>query len=159
MVRSPGSPGRLSRRERIVLFIHRQLDRRLSPFGVWLMRRTKGSLAGRFKVHALVLTTTGRKSGRARDVVLQAFPDGDSMVVVATDDGGPRHPAWYLNLVAGGPAQIEVGGRKLEVSAAELEGDEAARWWKRILERSPSYERYALLAKRTFPIVRLTPST
>ena len=46
--------------ERLALLIHRQLDRRLSPFGVWLMRRTRGSITARYKVHALVLTTTGR---------------------------------------------------------------------------------------------------
>lgn len=80
------------------------------------------------------------------------------MVVVATDDGGPRHPAWYLNLAAGGPARMEIGGRRLDVAASELEGDEADRWWRRILELSPSYQRYALLAKRSFPIVRLTPT-
>jgi deazaflavin-dependent oxidoreductase (nitroreductase family) len=148
----------LSRRERLVLFIHRELDHRLSPFGVWLMRRTKGSITARFKVDALVLTTTGRRSGKARDVVLQSFPDGDAWIVVATNDGGPTHPAWYLNLVAGGPARVEAGGRKFDVSVTELAGDEADRWWHTILARSPDYERYTLLAKRRFPIIRLTPA-
>jgi deazaflavin-dependent oxidoreductase (nitroreductase family) len=151
-------PHPLSRRERIVLLVHRQLDRRLSRIGVWLMRRTRGSLAGRFGVHALVLTTHGRRTGRARPVVLQYFPDGDAFVVAATNDGGASDPAWYLNLMAGGRAEVEVAGRRVAVVAVRLEQDEAAIWWRRILELSPEYERYTRLAGRSFPVVRLVPT-
>jgi deazaflavin-dependent oxidoreductase (nitroreductase family) len=149
----------LTFKERIGLFLHRELDRRLSPLGVLVMRRTRGSLAARFKVHALVLRTVGRRTGRARDVVLQYFPDGEGFVLVATNDGGASHPAWYLNLTAAGTAQVEVDGRRVPVSATELTGDEAAAWWDRILDRAPDYERYARAARRTFPIVRLAPGT
>ena len=149
---------RMGWRERVALLIHRQLDRRLSPFGVWLMRRTKGSITARYKVHALVLATTGRKSGRRRAVVLQYVPDGDAMIVVATNDGGATHPGWYRNLVTSGNAEVEVGGRRLNVSATELADDDAERWWRRILEVAPDYERYARAARRTFPILRLAPS-
>lgn len=122
------------------------------------MRRTRGSLAARYKVKALILTTVGRRSGRRRSVVLQYFADGDAMVVVATNDGGASHPAWYLNLIAHRAAQVEVEGRIMEVSATRLPASEAARWWDRILELAPDYERYALAARRAFPILRLTPS-
>jgi deazaflavin-dependent oxidoreductase (nitroreductase family) len=121
------------------------------------MRRTRGSLAGRFRVHALVLTTMGRKSGRSRDVVLQYFPDGDGFVVVATNDGGRTHPAWYLNLAANGRGRVEIAGRRIPVAATELTGDAATEWWARILERSPEYERYGRAAGRSFPIIRLAP--
>lgn len=154
-VRSRG----LSRVERLQLLIHRQLDRWLTPFGVWVMRRTRGSVADRFKVHAFVLTTVGRKSGRTRNVVLQYFPDGDAFVVVATNDGGRTHPAWYLNLAAAGRARVEVEGARIEVTATELEGDAAARWWTRILELAPEYERYTRAAGRSFPIIRLMPAS
>jgi len=148
---------RLSLWERVVLLIHRQLDRRLSRFGVWVMRRTRGALAGRFKVHALVLTVVGRKSGRSRSVVLQYFPDRDGFVVVATNDGGRTHPAWYLNLAASGEGNVEIAGRRIAVRATEMPADEAATWWARILDVSPEYERYTRAAGRSFPIVRLTP--
>ena len=149
---------RLSLRERLVLFVHRQLDRRLSPLGVWIMRRTRGSFTARYKVAALVLTTKGRKSGRQRSVVLQHFPDRDGMVVVATNDGGATHPSWYLNLVADRRAQVEIDGRRIDVAATELTGEEATGWWRRILERAPDYERYARAAGRPFPILRLAPA-
>lgn len=154
---SPVSNHTLTVRERVGLWLHRQADRRLSRFGVWLMRRTRGSLAARYRVHALVLTTTGRRSGKARSVVLQYFPDGEDCIVVATNDGGASHPAWYHNLAAGGPAQVEIEGRRHAVVATELEGDDAAAWWRRILELSPEYERYARATTRHFPVIRLAP--
>lgn len=120
------------------------------------MRRTKGSISAKFNVSALVLTTIGRKSGQLRSVVLQYFPDGEALVVVATNDGGATHPAWYLNLVSTGTAKIEVGGRKLDVVATQLSGADAARWWRRIVERAPDYKRNTRAAGRTFPILRLT---
>jgi len=142
--------------ERAETFIHRQLDRRLSRLGVWIMRTTKGSLADRYRVNALVLTTTGRRSGRPRAVVLQYFPDGDAIVVVATNDGGRGRPAWLLNLEANNTATVEIRGRHCRVTAHEIEGVEAERWWKRILEVAPDYARYSRGAARSFPVVRLT---
>jgi deazaflavin-dependent oxidoreductase (nitroreductase family) len=147
----------LSRRERLGLLIHRELDRRLSPLGVWVMRRTKGALAGPFKVEALVLTTIGRRTGRSRSVVLQFFPDGDSMIVAATNDGGVTHPAWYFNLLNAPTATVEVRGRVIDVRAEELAAEEAADWWSRIVGRAPDYARYERAAGRSFPIVRLAP--
>lgn len=155
---APAQPGRLTRRERIGLLIHRQLDRRMSRFGVWLMRRTRGSLADRYRVQALVLSTVGRKTGRSREVVLQYFADGDAFVVVATNDGGATDPAWYLNLMAAGRAEVEVRGQRTAVTPVRLEGEAASEWWGRILELAPDYERYARATARTFPLVRLVPT-
>jgi deazaflavin-dependent oxidoreductase (nitroreductase family) len=143
--------------ERIGLSIHRGLDRWLSPLGVLVYRRTKGGVAKPWKVDALLLTTHGRRSGKARTVVLQYFRDDEAMVVAAANDGGERHPGWYHNLVADPEATVEVMGRTLPVRAEELAPDEAAAWWPRILARSPEYERYARATSRTFPIIRLRP--
>ena len=130
----------------------------MSRFGVWLMRRTRGSLADRYGVHALVLTTVGRRTGQARNVVLQYFPDGDTFVVAATNDGGASNPAWYLNLIASARAEVEVKGRRTTVAAVPLEQEEAAAWWRRIVELRPEYERYAKATERAFPILRLVPT-
>jgi hypothetical protein len=74
----PGVVPGISRKERLGLLVHRLLDKWLSPLGVWVMRRTKGRMADRFKVDAFVLTTVGRRSGRTRSVVLQFFPTDSS---------------------------------------------------------------------------------
>jgi len=155
-----GLAGRVSRRERVALFVHRGLDRWLSPLGVWVYRRTKGEITGPWKVDALLLTTRGRRSGRERTVVLQFFPDGDAMIVAAANDGGTSHPGWYYNLAAEPAAHVEVMGRTIAVRATELPPDEAAAAWERILRRDPSYERYARAAAgRTIPVLRLDPVT
>lgn len=147
----------LSRKERLGLFLHRELDHRLTPLGVAVMRRTRGGIARPWKVDALLLTTRGRRSGRERTVVLQWFRDGQAMVVVAANDGGDADPAWYLNLVDEPRAQVEVEGRRLMVRAEILTPDAATAFWPRILERSPEYERYRRATDRPFPVVRLVP--
>jgi deazaflavin-dependent oxidoreductase (nitroreductase family) len=153
----------LSRRERIALFLHRELDHRLTPLGVAVFRRTKGGIAKPWKVDALLLTTRGRRTGKERTVVLQWFRDrdgdgdGEAMVVVAANDGGERDPAWYRNLAAEPRARVEVAGRRIQVRAEILDPDAALAWWPRILERSPEYERYRRATDRPFPVVRLAP--
>jgi len=155
-VRQPARP--LSFRERVGLAVGRGLDRRLTPLGVWLYRRTRGGIARPWKVDVLLITTRGRRSGLERTVVLQFFPDGETMVVAAANDGGESHPGWYLNLVADPAARVEVAGRTTAVRAEELPADEAADWWLRILRRAPNYEQYARATTRTIPIVRLVPN-
>ena len=158
----PPGPGKaakgLSRKERVALFIHRGLDRRLSPLGVWVLGRTKGGIAKPWKVDALLLTTRGRRSGRERTVVLQFFPDGDAIILAAANDGGTAHPGWYFNLKAEPVARVEVAGRRIPVRAQELPDEEAAAWWERILDRDPSYERYARATGRQIPNLRLVPT-
>jgi deazaflavin-dependent oxidoreductase (nitroreductase family) len=158
----PTTPSRqaqpvLSRGSRLKLAIHRGLDRWLSPLGVWVMRRTKGGMARPWKVNALLLTTTGRRSGRPRTVVLQYFPDGESMVVVAANDGGASYPGWYFNLSASPEAHVEVEGRRIRVRAEELAPEQATTWWERILEAAPDYDWYRRATTRRFPILRLMP--
>ena len=149
-------PGRrLSRAERLGLFLGRGLDKRLTPLGRWLYRRTNGGITRPWKVDALLLTTRGRRSGHDRTVVLQYFRDGDNMILAAANDGGASHPGWYYNLLADPVARVEVMGRTIAVRAEELPTDEAAAWWPRILVRAPSYERYARATSRRIPIVRL----
>jgi deazaflavin-dependent oxidoreductase (nitroreductase family) len=149
-----GQAQRISGRERIGLFLHRGLDRWLSPLGVWVFRRSRAASLGLFKVDALLLTTRGRRSPER--TVVQYFADGDAMLVAAANDGGRSHPGWHFNLVAAPDARVEVEGQSIPVRADELTGDEAAAAWHRIVERDRNYERYARAAgQRAIPILRL----
>ena len=163
-----GQTQHLSRTERIGLFLHRGLDKWLTPLGIWIMRRSNGAvtdsriariLGARREVDVLLLTTRGRRSGRERTVVLQFFPDGDAMVVTAANDGGTAHPGWYFNLQGHPSARVEVLGRTIRVHAEELPAEAAADWWQRIVSRDPNYERYARATSRPFPILRLVPTS
>jgi deazaflavin-dependent oxidoreductase (nitroreductase family) len=146
----------LSRRERVVLALQRRVDKLLTGPFRWIYRRTRGRITELYNVNALLLTTTGRKTGKRRTVVLQYFPDGDAMIVAAANDGGAGNPAWFVNLVADPAADVEIGTSKMAVAAHELPADEANEWWRRILEIAPTYERYERATERRIPIVRLS---
>ena len=65
------------------------------------------------KVQVILLTTTGRKTGRPQTVPLNGMPEGDGFVVIGWAGGSDFHPAWSLNLVANPHARIQVNNRSL----------------------------------------------
>jgi len=125
----------------------------------WLYRTTHGRVghsAGR--ITNLLLTTTGRKSGEARTVALAYLADGEDFVVVASNGGADRDPAWWLNLRHDPHATVEVGSRKLEVSAREATADEHARLWPALKAVNPFYGNYEQITDRRIPVVVLHPT-
>ena len=87
-----------------------------------------------------------------------AVPDGDNLVVIGSNWGQRRHPAWYHNLCAHPEATVTVGGVSRRVRAHEATGEERDRLWQRDLEVYPgrtAYERRA--ADRPIPVVVLAP--
>ena len=141
------------RRTRLENFV----DRHSVRMGAWLLRRTHGRIVRLWRRRALVLTTTGRRTGLPRTVVVQYFPDGRDLVVVAANSGMPTHPAWYLNLTAHPEAHVEVEGRQLTVHAREMAPEEAAHWWPRVVAAAPDYARYRERTGRRIPLLRLMP--
>lgn len=94
------------------------------------------------------LTTTGARSGLPRTSPIIAVPDGDRLVLVASNYGHERHPAWYHNLTANPRCTVFVQGRRYEMDAYEAEGDERERLWALDLSVYPARARYA---QRTGP--------
>ena len=112
---------------------------------------------GEITAPALLLTTTGRKSGKKFIFPLFYGTDGDSYIVVASKGGAPEHPGWYRNLLAHPDVQVQVGTKKLNARARTATGDERARLWKKALEFWPPYADYALKTEREIPVVVLDP--
>jgi deazaflavin-dependent oxidoreductase (nitroreductase family) len=146
-----------ARRRRLSARVEHELDARSVGVAAWLLRRTRGRVARLYRRKVLVLTTTGRRSGLPRTVVVQFFPDGEDLVVVAANSGLDRHPAWYLNLMADPSARVEVDGRSLAVRAEQLTPAEAAERWPQVLEAAPDYARFPERTDRSIPLVRLVP--
>ena len=113
-----------------------------------------GNLAGR---KMLLLTTTGRKSGKPRTVALQYLLDGDTPVVIASNGGNTTHPAWWLNLEAHPQAEVQVRGDVRQVVAAAAQGAERDRLWKAAVDMYAGYEDYKKTANREIPVVVLKP--
>ena len=106
---------------------------------------------------ALLLTTTGRKSGERRDVALNYLPDGDSYIVVASYVGEDRDPAWWRNLKANPNGVMRVGGKRLGMRAREANGPERERLWAQIVAKDPAYDDYQHRTKRRLAVVVLQP--
>src|SRR5690242_5522305 len=124
---------------------------------VWLYRRTGGRVAGTMKgAPVLLLTTTGRRSGRpwTTPVIYQA--DGDGWVVIASNGGRPRHPAWWLNLRANPQATIEIGRDTIPVTAQAVTGTDRDRLWRVMTAVYAGYDGYAAKTTRRIPVVRLS---
>ncbi len=112
-----------------------------------------GRLAGR---DMLLLTTRGRRSGEPRTTPLSYLADADDFVVVASNNGAPADPAWWLNLAADPAAEIQVCGERYAVRAHRAESEEHARLWTLLVAYNPPYARYAERTARAIPVVVLT---
>ena len=124
-----------------------------------LFEATKGRLGGTVAgMPALILETTGRKSGQRRSSMLTApiQEDGD-IVLVASKGGDDRHPAWYLNLKADPEVTITMGGRTFDAVAREATSDERAALWPRIVQSYKGYAGYEQRTDREIPVVICTP--
>ncbi len=119
-------------------------------------RLTRGRLLGRVAgMPVLLLTTTGRRSGRARTTPLTYFEDGSEFVIVASNGGEDRAPAWWLNLSAHPEATITIGARSHSVTARAATGEEHERLWPMITAAYPGYAAYAQRTTRPIPVVVL----
>lgn len=108
-------------------------------------------------VPAIVLSTTGAKSGLPRTSPLAAMPDGDGFIVVGSNWGGATHPSWTANLLAHPDAEVGFRGRTIPVTAHLLTAVEKAAVWPRLLEVWPTYDTYVERSGRELRVFRLAP--
>jgi len=122
-------------------------------------RLSGGLIGGRFgRVRMLLLTTTGRKSGRPRTTPLLYLEDDGNLVVIASNGGNPNHPAWWLNLKANTRAEVQVGRERRAVTAEEAEGETRERLWRAVVDVNRGYEGYQRSTSRRIPVVLLRPA-
>jgi len=107
---------------------------------------------------ALHLTTVGRRSGKARNVIVGYLDDGPDLVVLAMNGWDRGHPAWWLNLEAHPDAVIRQAGQSPRPVHARLAtGDERRRLWQRWLAIEPEIDVYADGRGVETPVVVLEP--
>ena len=105
----------------------------------------------------LLLDHTGRKSGKKRTTPLLYVTDGDNLAVIASKGGSPKHPAWYLNLVATPETEVQVGRRRIPVRARTATGAIRQRLWDKAVKTYGGYEGYQRRTQREIPVVLLEP--
>jgi deazaflavin-dependent oxidoreductase (nitroreductase family) len=119
-------------------------------------RENGGQLSGRFaNSHILLLTTVGAKSGLERTTPLGYGRDGGRFVVVAANAGAPRHPDWYLNLVAHPDVTVEVGSERFAARASTAERAEREDLIARQAEIVPWLPAQQEKTSRAIPLVVL----
>jgi F420H(2)-dependent quinone reductase len=124
-----------------------------------IYRLSGGRLFGRVGgQRVLLLETVGRRTGQRRTTPVQYLADDETFVVVASNAGAARPPAWYLNLRANPHARIRVGARSIDVRAHEATGRERAKLWRRLTAANRYLERAARRAGRDLPLMALVPA-
>lgn len=128
------------------------------PLDKWVYGKTGGrrGLAPR-NMPVLILTTTGRKSGKAcTNPVLYLDVDG-SYVVVGSNYGRERHPAWTYNLLANPRCRIQIGDGVRSATARRATPDEIEKVWPRLLRVWPGWTTYKQMTDRDFRVFLLDP--
>ena len=106
----------------------------------------------------VILWTRGRQSGTVRKSPLMRVNDGDRYAVVASMGGAPKHPVWYLNLLADPKVSLQDGPDLRDYTARVVTGDEKAEWWSKATEVWPAYDEYQTKTDREIPLVVLEPT-
>ena len=113
---------------------------------------------GKGMLTTLLLTTTGRKSGKPSILPLIYRPTGTGgFCVIASKGGAPAHPSWYLNLEANPKVHIQVATEEFDAVARVAEGEERERLWKLMVDYYAPYTDYQAATQRQIPVVVLDP--
>jgi F420H(2)-dependent quinone reductase len=105
----------------------------------------------------LLLTTTGRRSGQPRTAPVLYLADGGRYVVINTNAGNQKTPAWSLNLKANPDAEVEVGRKRFKVRARTAEGEERTDLWRRHMEQYSGWDYYESKLDREITVFVLEP--
>ena len=123
-----------------------------------LYRLSGGRVGGKVgRAPVLLLTTTGRKSGQKRTAPVVYLQDGERMVVINTNAGNAKVPAWSLNLKASPEAVVERGRRRYPVRARIAEGEERTALWRRHNEQYAGFDDYQVKLDREASVIVLEP--
>lgn len=119
-----------------------------------LYRATGGTLGGTLHgAPILLLRTTGRRTGRRRETPLIYAQVGDRYVLVASNGGADRHPAWFLNLTGDPLVEVQLGRSRAQMRARPASPTERAALWPRMSHTYPGYAAYQERTAREIPIV------
>jgi deazaflavin-dependent oxidoreductase (nitroreductase family) len=123
-------------------------------------RMTGGRLgANLIGLPVLLLTTVGRRSGEARTTPMPYYAWQSDYVIVGSNNGLPRDPAWWLNLQSRPEAEVQLRSETIAVRARLATLEERAALWPHLVEFNPRYRVYAERTTREIPVVVLSPDT
>jgi len=107
--------------------------------------------------NVLLLTTTGRKSGKVRTVPLGCFNWQGGYLIVASNGGAPNHPGWYHNLKGQPQVKVQVLDKVMTVNPQVLTGEDRSQAWQHVINAAPGYAGHEKKTTREIPLVLLLP--
>jgi len=132
---------------------------RMFKVHVAVYRFTGGRIGHRFPGMPpfLLMEHVGAKSGKVRTNPLGYVRDGENVILIGSNGGGPRNPGWFYNLQANPDVRIWIGSQQKRVRAHVADPDERDRLWPRVLEVSDIFIDYQRRTEREIPLVVLEP--
>ncbi len=132
--------------------------RALGKLNVPVYRLTRGRLFGKIgRAPVLLLTSIGRRSGQPRTAPVLYLADGERVVVIGSNAGNERAPAWSYNLRANPEAEVQIGGEVRSVRARVAEGEERAELWRKMNEQYAGFDDYEERTSRDIAVFVLEP--
>jgi deazaflavin-dependent oxidoreductase (nitroreductase family) len=123
-----------------------------------LYRLSRGRVGGKVgRAPVLLLTSTGRRSGQQRTAPVLYLKDGERLVVIGSNAGNAKAPAWSLNLKSNPDAEVEVGRDHSLVRARVTEGEERAELWRKMNAQYAGFDAYDANTSRDIAVFVLEP--
>ena len=125
---------------------------------VFLYNVSGGRIGGKMgKVSVLLLTTTGRKTGKQRTLPMVYIMDSSAYVITASAGGAEKHPGWFFNIRSNPQATIQVKDKPIKVTAEIAGPEKKPELWARLVEVAPNFAGYQKRTSREIPMVILHP--
>lgn len=142
-------------KQRLIRFI----DRNYAKLNVWMYRKTDGKWGGRFqgKADVVLITMTGRRSGREITTPVIHIPHGDGILMVASQGGLAKNPLWYGNIMAHPRITVQFRATKRAMIARQVSEEEKKELWPVICEVFPDYDLFQNRTARNIPVLECTP--
>jgi deazaflavin-dependent oxidoreductase (nitroreductase family) len=121
-----------------------------------IYRGTRGLIGGNLLgIQMLLLTTRGRKTGQRRTLPLAYVEHKGDLIIVASNGGSDKPPAWWLNLQSAANAEVQINGETFDVTWSEAPEKERMEYWRKLQAAIPAYRIYRVRTEREIPIVLL----
>ena len=129
-----------------------------SSFNEKVYRLTKGRVLGKLAGYDICLVTmTGAKSGKKRVLPLMYVPHKEGVIIVASQGGAPRNPAWFNNLVVNPDIEVQYKAKKMQLRARRVNAQEKAEVWPTCCKYYPDYDLYQKRTDRDIPVFVCEP--
>lgn len=136
----------------------RAFIRTFTRINVWVYRLSGGRLLNKFPggFDICIVTTTGARSGKPREIALIHLPYGEDKLLVASQGGADTDPLWHHNVKAHPEIEILFRAERHRYRARQVSDDEKRALWPHLVSIYPDFDEYQARTDRNIPVFRCT---